>query len=133
MLQLTNGIEGFLILLTTFMTVLFIFILSLILYSLINNISIFGKREDLYGEEEENIYDTFHYLKKISIIGILLCLFISLIPTKQTILLFSRVYFGKKVVNNITLDKKLEKVNAIIDLQINKCLKDLQDEAKDGE
>lgn len=51
-------------------------------------------------------------------------------PTKQTLLLLGGVYYGKKAVQNVVTSEKLEKVNTIIDLQLDKCIKDLQKEVK---
>ena len=58
----------------------------------------------------------------------MICLmFISMIfPTKQTLLLVSGIYMGKKTVNQIATSQKLEKINTIVDLQLNKYIKELQ-------
>lgn len=48
------------------------------------------------------------------------------IPTKQTLLLMGGTYYGKKAVKQIITNKKLEKVNTIIELELDKRIKELQ-------
>lgn len=51
---------------------------------------------------------------------------ISFIPTEKTLALMGGVYLGKKAVAAAGMDTKLDKVNAIIEHQLDKYLKELQ-------
>jgi hypothetical protein len=68
--------------------------------------------------------------RKILIGTIILHCLINLIPTKQTLLLMGGIYLGKKAVNQVVTSQKLEKVNTIIDLQLDKYIKELKGVAK---
>lgn len=48
------------------------------------------------------------------------------LPTKQTLLLMGGTYLGKRAVNEIANSAKLEKINTIIDLQLDKYIKNLK-------
>ena len=55
---------------------------------------------------------------------ILLCL----IPSRQTVLLFGGMYMGKKAVKSVINDEKIKKVNTIIELELDKKIKELKGE-----
>lgn len=81
-----------------------------------------------YGVSKDLAVNLSKIFKKTGIfilIGVIMAIFT---PTKQTLLLLGGVYYGKKAVQNVVTSEKLEKVNTIIDLQLNKCIKDLQRE-----
>lgn len=59
-------------------------------------------------------------------IGILTCF----IPTKQTLLLMGGTYLGKKAVNSVVTDEKIKKIDTIINLELDKRVKELQKEVK---
>ena len=61
-------------------------------------------------------------IKKFFIIFSILLFLVCLIPTKQTLLLMGGTYLGKKVISS----EKLKKVNTIIDLQLDKYIKELK-------
>ena len=65
-------------------------------------------------------------LMKISIYLLILCVFFCFIPTKQTLLLMGGTYLGKKAVNAVVTDEKIKKVDTIINLQLDKYIKELQ-------
>ena len=73
-------------------------------------------------------FDDFLQLFKKRQIIIMICLmFISMIfPTKQTLLLVGGTYLGKKAINTVITDKKIEKVNTIIELELDKRIKELK-------
>ena len=58
------------------------------------------------------------------IITVLFCL----MPTKQTLLLMSGVYYGKSAVAQITKSEKIKKVNTIIDLELDRLIKELNEQ-----
>ena len=57
---------------------------------------------------------------------VVIFLLLLLVPSQRTMCLLGGVYYGKKVVSNITDSKKIEKVNTIIDLQLDKYIKELK-------
>lgn len=67
-------------------------------------------------------------IKLIKIFSILFLsgLFLNFIPTKQTLLLMGGTYLGKKAVNAVITDEKIKKVDTIINLQLDKRIKELQ-------
>ena len=78
---------------------------------------------DDWGEAYKN---TFKELKNISIVFVIIAIFVSLLPTKQTLLLMGGTYLGKKAAKEIITSQKLEKVNTIIDLQLDRYIKELK-------
>lgn len=77
----------------------------------------------------KDIKNTFKTLKKTAIALVIISILMSLLPTKQTLLLMGGTYLGKKAVNEVVQSDKTEKVNTIIDLQLEKYIKDLQRES----
>ena len=65
-------------------------------------------------------------IKKFYITCISILIIVSFIPTKQTLLLVGGTYLGKKAVNTIITNKKIEKVNTIIELELDKRIKELK-------
>ena len=63
---------------------------------------------------------------KVTISSIVFTCFLFLIPTKQTLLLMGGTYLGKKAVNAVVTDEKIKKVDTIINLQLDKYIKELQ-------
>ena len=49
-----------------------------------------------------------------------------ILPTKQTLLLVGGTYLGKKAVNKVITSDKLNKVNTIIELELDKRIKELK-------
>lgn len=49
-----------------------------------------------------------------------------MLPTKQTLLLVGGTYLGKKAINTVITDEKIKKVDTIINLQLDKYIKELQ-------
>lgn len=64
--------------------------------------------------------------KKGLIITGVMSLILAFIPTKQTMLLIGGTYLGKKAVNKVATSDKIEKINTIIDLQLDKYIKELK-------
>ena len=57
---------------------------------------------------------------------VLFCFLVNMLPTKQTLLLMGGTYLGKKAVNAVITDEKIKKVDTIINLQLDKYIKELQ-------
>ena len=79
-------------------------------------------RQD-YNEAEE----CFITFKKMLISIVVIFLLLLLVPSQRTMCLLGGVYYGKKIVSNIADSKKIEKVNTIIDLQLDKYIKELKE------
>lgn len=75
------------------------------------------------AEKDNNFVGTYF---KIIISSIVLTCFLFLFPTKQTLLLIGGTYLGKKAVNAVITDEKIKKVDTIINLQLDKYIKELQ-------
>lgn len=79
-------------------------------------------------DEDEKIKENAFFKKNIKrfIICLIILLILNLIPTKQTLLLMGGTYLGKKAVNAVVTDEKIKKVDTIINLQLDKYIKELQ-------
>lgn len=67
-------------------------------------------------------------IKPIPIIFLTIGIFTLFIPTKQTLLLMGGMYLGKKAVNTVVTDEKIKKVDTIINLELDKRIKELKAE-----
>lgn len=65
--------------------------------------------------------------KKFLAIWLGVPLLIFILPAKQTLLLMGGTYLGKQAVNQVVTSQKLEKINTIIDLQLDKYIKELKE------
>ena len=81
---------------------------------------------DSYYEEKLRQKRLVRSIKKFYITCIIILITVSLIPTKQTLLLVGGTYLGKKAINTVITDKKIEKVNTIIELELDKRIKELR-------
>lgn len=73
--------------------------------------------------KEKKPFDVF---VKSTVISLMLLLACNLFPTKQTLLLMGGTYLGKKAINVVATDEKIKKVDTIINLQLDKYIKELQ-------
>lgn len=102
--------------------------------SLISLIIIFYIRETVYAsnysdEKEKHCVDNIREItKKICIFAVAIFLILCIVPTKQTLLLMGGTYLGKKAVNAVITDEKIKKVDEIINLQLDKYLKELKEQ-----
>lgn len=91
----------------------------------------FGEPDE-YDKEHKTTGYCFYIIKngcfKTALITFLCTSIISLIPTKQTLLLMGGTYLGKKAVNTVVTDEKIKKIDTIINLQLDKYIKDLKKE-----
>ena len=77
--------------------------------------------------------DYFHNIKqslkvgrKILVRFFIVALITMCIPTKQTLLLLSGTYLGKKAVKQVVTDEKIKKIDTIINLELDKKIKELK-------
>ena len=79
-------------------------------------------------EKSTRIKRLLRYIKKFYITCISILIIASLIPTKQTLLLVGSTYMGKKAINTVITSEKLKKVDTIINLELDKRIKELKGE-----
>lgn len=71
---------------------------------------------------EEYLKQVCKSLKPVIIIAVTLSLLLMLVPTKQTLVLIGGLYLSKQAVE---LDSKIDKINTIITLELDKRIKEL--------
>lgn len=120
-LQIANVLEA--ILASTIFVSISLIIVSIMFYG-INYYEITAENWDVA------LKNTFKTLKNTSIAFVIITIFVALLPTRQTLLLMGGTYLGKKAAKEIITSQKLEKVNTIIDLQLDKYIKELKVEVK---
>lgn len=85
-----------------------------------------------YYESDKNYYKEYENPLKIS--KKILCILFSIaiittfIPTKNTLLVMGGLYLGKKAVNQVVTDEKIKKIDTIINLELDKRIKELKGE-----
>lgn len=73
-----------------------------------------------------NIKPSLKVGRKILIRFFIVALITMCIPTKQTLLLLSGTYLGKKAVKQVVTDEKIKKIDTIINLELDKKIKELK-------
>ena len=81
-----------------------------------------------YNSTSYQLYVLRGYLIKLIIISLISTILLFSIPTKQTLLLMGGTYLGKKAVNAVITDEKIKKIDEIINLQLDKYLKELKEQ-----
>lgn len=77
-------------------------------------------------DEKEAIKKVFNFFKNFYI-TLAIILFVGLlVPSKSALYQIAGIYCGKQINQQIRIDKKLQKVSEIIDLQLDKNIKELQ-------
>ena len=83
-----------------------------------------------YGNDVEKrkteLNKIFVPFKKMFITSTIIMVLVGLIPTKNTLLLMGGTYLGKKAINAVVTDTKIQKVNTIIELELDRRIKELQ-------
>ena len=64
--------------------------------------------------------------KNITLASISLFILFALLPTKNTLLLVGGTYYGKKAVKQVVTNDKLQKIDTIINLELDKRIKELK-------
>ena len=64
--------------------------------------------------------------KNTAIISLILFILFALTPTKNTLLLVGGTYYGKKAVKQAVTNDKLQKIDTIINLELDKRIKELK-------
>lgn len=125
LLQMCNTIEA-ISTMTCIVTILLFFALLVIIFFAVGPEHLFDEENKYYKSERK----AFRAIAKTSTIFAIITAVLAFIPTKQTLLLMGGTYLGKKAVNEVVQSDKMEKINTIIDLQLDKYIKDLQGATK---
>lgn len=64
--------------------------------------------------------------KNITLASISLFILFTLLPTKNTLLLVGGTYYGKKAVKQAVTSEKLQKIDTVINLELDKRIKELR-------
>lgn len=94
--------------------------------SLVSYFAISYDYPDDVEERETLLNRIFVPLKKMFITSTVIMVLVGLIPTKNTLLLMGGTYLGKKAINAVVTDTKIQKVNTIIELELDRRIKELQ-------
>ena len=127
LLQVVDVIEGIQIALGFFV------VLIVILYIIMGFVTRFEfgsyKGPDTYGDLDKAFgVNCSNWCKKcLTVFGIIF-LITFFIPTKTTTLMLGGLFLGKKVVNQISTDDKVKKIDTIISLELDKRIKELKRE-----
>ena len=65
-------------------------------------------------------------IKPYTIAVLVSTLLLMFTPTKQTLVLMGGLYLGKQTVQKLELNSKLDKINTIISLELDKRIKELE-------
>ena len=77
-----------------------------------------------YNKEMKEPLD---FAKKVLCILLIVFLSIVFIPTKNTLLLMGGMYLGKRAINTMITDEKVKKIDTIINLELDKRIKELKE------
>ena len=100
----------------------FIILISFLLFIVCKSAS-FADFED----NETKFLKSFKVLsKQICIVSLCLWIFFAFIPTKDTLLLLGGTYYGKKALKQVVTSEKLQKIDTIINLELDRKIKELQ-------
>lgn len=66
------------------------------------------------------------FLVKLPTVLLITALVLTFIPTKQTLLIMGGTWLGKKAVTTVVNDEKIQKIDTIINLELDKVIKDLK-------
>ena len=110
------------------------FVLSIVALGVMGTLTRFTYEKfepDYYGDirKDTAVYGS-KIIKKTCITSLILVLILSFIPTRQTALMLGGVYLGKRAVNVVVTDEKIKKIDTIINLELDKRIKELKTEQK---
>lgn len=96
-------------------------ILGIVAYLLLEN-------DKQYASEyqEKSINRIQSACKNIPITCLIIGTLLMFIPTKQTLLIMGGTWLGKKAVTTVVNDEKIQKIDTIINLELDKVIKDLK-------
>lgn len=117
MAESLNGLQHFIYILLGFSIFAWFFA-----YMMLDTVSYYN------SEKSTRTKRLLRFIKKFYITCISILIIASLIPTKQTLLLVGGTYMGKKAINTVVTSEKLKKVDTIINLELDKRIKELKGE-----
>lgn len=125
LLQLAKAVENLQIVCIIFAVIMFAVLILAVCYTI--DCRLGWSQEDCEGSVQD-----ITALKIRKLFLKLLCVFVfaagllSLVPTEKTLTIIGGVYLGKKAVAAASIDTKLDKVNAIVEYQLDKYLKEIK-------
>ena len=111
------------------MFVLFPIVLLSFLFFIASKIAtiLISNPDEEYCDIETKIFIKFNpFIKKIFVSSFCLWIIFALTPTKDTLLLLGGTYYGKKAIKQVATSEKLQKIDTIINLELDKRIKELQ-------
>ena len=78
-------------------------------------------------ESERRLYEL---LKKCTCGLLVALILVALIPSRETLLYIGGLYLGKKAYKQVVTDEKIQKVDTIISLELDKRIKELKNEVR---
>lgn len=89
--------------------------------------ALYFRTSDYMDKKEIHFNKTMTNLaKNITLASISLFILFTILPTKNTLLLVGGTYYGKKAVKQVVTSDKLQKVDTIINLELDKRIKELK-------
>ena len=80
-----------------------------------------------YSDRENDFANKIEdFAKKMIIALYSIAVVLTFIPTKQTLLIMGGTWLGKKAVTTVVNDEKIQKIDTIINLELDKMIKDLK-------
>ena len=102
-----------------------ILIILLIIVLIIGSFIHFSEPYFYYKEKKQG-EKILQEIKKYTIISFVAFMVLALIPRQKTLLLFGGTYLGKKAVSKVVTNEKLQKIDKIINLELDKRIKELE-------
>ena len=79
--------------------------------------------DTIYDETKKEARELAEKTKKTMIQFLIIAIALFFIPARQTLLLCVGTFYGKKAYQQISTNNKIEKINTIIDLELDKIIK----------
>ena len=109
------------------MFILFFIVLLSFLFFIASKIATILCPEEKYCDDETKIFIRLNpFIQKILVSSFCLWIIFALTPTKDTLLLLGGTYYGKKAVKQVVTSEKLQKIDTIINLELDKRIKELK-------
>ena len=102
-------------------------IIGLIVYIFLEN-----DRQYASEYEEKRINELQKICKNVPITCLIIGTLLMFVPTKQTLLIMGGTWLGKKAVVTVVNDEKIQKIDTIINLELDKIIKDLKGNAQNA-
>jgi hypothetical protein len=107
--------------------VLFTIVLFSFLFFIASKIATILALDKKYCDDETKIFIRLKpFIQKVFVSSFCLWILFALMPTKDTLLLLGGTYYGKKAIKQVATSEKLQKIDTIINLELDKRIKELK-------